>query len=782
MARRSLTASVSGIKKAKLAFKRKGWTQDYLAAEVGLQTRQPVWKFFTGKPVDRHVFIEICFVLDLIPEEIAIPPEVEEAGTDELEGTEAPVPDLNAVVQQVKQARSEKIHHLCGTLRMLDVARPIDLDYIFVDVNIWEEISNQRWLEMSDFQEISLPEFDQKHQQTRILGQQAIANHSQLIVLGKPGSGKTTFLQSLAMQCDRNQLLSDCIPMFIRLKSFAEDALDENNFNFLNYLQREFTPFSVSHQTLELLLNDGRLLLLLDGLDEVPEAANEEIIKQIRKFSEQYYKNQLILSCRLAGYQYQLPGFTEVEVADFNTDQIALFVEKWFVTVARSSSGEAQAKANLFMEQLLLSENWQLRELAGTPILLNLICLVFQSKNSFPSNRAKLYEKGLDILLVRWDELRGIKRDDIYRNLSLPRKLKLLSNIAEKSFEKGYYFFEQDYICRQIADCLESLEMVNSTSEDLLLISESVLRSIEVQHGILVEQARAIYSFSHLTFQEYLTSREIATQPQSWAKLVEHLYEPRWREVFILTSEILPKADNFLRLIQQEILALVDADPKIRHFLDRIKQKAVELQIAQDLMVIRVFLMTLNLERERALNQTQNRGIVLACALVRDITLDLDLGRILSSNPVLDLDLAQITARNLASELNTDLRRGLELTGTRMLVLTSTLGRELLAIADRVFDPSREMPLRQLHQQLPPIQEPLNVHQHWWETQGDAWIEALRNWAIASRNIGHRWELSDRQLEILQKYYSASRLLLDCLQTVTAITPSFRDELEENLF
>ena len=71
MAKRSLKVSDHGIARAKQAFERKGWTQEYLAAEVGLSTRQSVWKFFTGKPIDRHIFIEICFILDLDWQEIS---------------------------------------------------------------------------------------------------------------------------------------------------------------------------------------------------------------------------------------------------------------------------------------------------------------------------------------------------------------------------------------------------------------------------------------------------------------------------------------------------------------------------------------------------------------------------------------------------------------------------------------------------------------------------------------------------------------------------------------
>ncbi|MEH1982187.1 MAG: hypothetical protein V7L27_23430, partial [Nostoc sp.] len=63
MVKRSLQASLNGIQEAKRAFARKGWTQDNLAGEVNLKTRQPIWRFFSGRPVERHTFIEICLVL-----------------------------------------------------------------------------------------------------------------------------------------------------------------------------------------------------------------------------------------------------------------------------------------------------------------------------------------------------------------------------------------------------------------------------------------------------------------------------------------------------------------------------------------------------------------------------------------------------------------------------------------------------------------------------------------------------------------------------------------------
>jgi predicted NACHT family NTPase len=65
MLKRSLKASSTGLDRAKRTFQLKQWSQEYLAAQVGLSTRNSVWKFFAGRPIERHIFMDICFQLDL---------------------------------------------------------------------------------------------------------------------------------------------------------------------------------------------------------------------------------------------------------------------------------------------------------------------------------------------------------------------------------------------------------------------------------------------------------------------------------------------------------------------------------------------------------------------------------------------------------------------------------------------------------------------------------------------------------------------------------------------
>jgi len=761
MARRSLQASVEGIKKAKQAFLRKGWTQEYLAGEVGLETRQPIWKFFAGKPVDRSVFSEICFQLDLQPEEIAIQLQVDEPTAEEK--VQDLANEIDALVTRVRSERHDKIQDQCGTLHLLDIARPVGLDDLYVEVNILEEITSQRWLEISDLQGFKPEEFDRlglgKVRQEQVPGLKAVERYAKLMVLGKPGAGKTTFLQYLAIQCNQGHFQSGSVPIFIRLKNFAEDALDEGNFSLLNYINQEFSRSGVSEQDVETLLNHGKTLILLDGLDEVPEAASDEVIKQIRKIAEKYYKNQLIITCRIAAQEYRFQGFTEVEIADFKPAQIENFAKKWFVAVARNSPESGLKKASLFLEQMALPEHQPIRELAATPVLLNLTCLVFHAKADFPVKRSDLYKQGLDLLLIRWDESRGVRRDDIYRNLSLPHKLQLLSQLAAITFEQGDYFFEESRLQQLITDYLRTSPNAQTDSVALEQNSLAVVKSIEIQHGLLVERARRIYSFSHLTFQEYFTARAIVTGTHlSLPQLAEHLTEKRWREVFLLTAQMLPNADELLQLMKQQVDALVSADETLQPFLNWVAEKSLEVKTPYKPAAVRAFYLALALPPNHR--------------LASDQTLALAIDRNLAGNLGGDvaLDLALVHALGVALALTP------ELAYNRMSALRLALDLNHLTGVEVINDS-----LKQLKNQLPnPDANPETIKQ-WWQGNGQDWASQLRSVMIGHRNIGHEWHLSDASQQLVEQYANASQLLVECLNSNCQLTPTVRQTIEEKL-
>jgi predicted NACHT family NTPase len=137
------------------------------------------------------------------------------------------------------------------------------------------------------------------------------------------------------------------------------------------------------------------LLILLDGLDEVPTKNLNEAIAQIQNFVDQYDKNRFIASCRTAAYRSGFRRFSDVAMADFDDTQIEQFIGNWFQSEADKQAGTAQK----CWEILQKPEYKAAKELAQTPLLLTFLCLVYDRSQSFPDNRSVLYRKALRILL-----------------------------------------------------------------------------------------------------------------------------------------------------------------------------------------------------------------------------------------------------------------------------------------------------------------------------------------------------------------------------------------------
>ncbi|MBD2356077.1 NACHT domain-containing NTPase [Tolypothrix sp. FACHB-123] len=757
MVRRSLQASQIGIQQAKRAFARKGWTQENLALEVGLKTRQPIWRFFSGRPVERHIFLEICSILELNWREIAADPPDE--FFDPTEIAQPPVLDIDVLVQQVRSQRQDKIQDQCGILQLLDMGHPVALDDIYIDVNILEDIPSQQWLDISNLQNLEPTEFDRfglgEVEQKQIPGMRAVETYSKLRVLGKPGVGKTTFLQHLAIQCNQGAFAGNQVPVFIVLRNFAEESRVSGEFSLLHYIRQEFVTSGITEESvIETLLEKGRVLLLFDGMDEVLNQESNAVLREIRRFSDKYHKNRFVAACRTAAKKLTLRGFTDVEIAPFTSEQIRAFARKWFVAFTKTNTQHGQEQSIQFIHKLDLPENWQFRQLVITPLFLHLACWVFHGQEKFPTKRTDFYKQGLDLLLGKWDEARGVERDEVYRGFLLPQKLKLLSQIAAATFEGGQYFFEQRVIEQYISDYIRNLPDVSMEPEELQLESEAVLKAIEAQHGLLTERARGIFSFSYLVFQEYFTARKIVAShnlqalEQALTGLVSHITDPHWREIFLLTAAMLRSADGLVQLMKQHIDALVAQDPYLQEFLTWASQKSLTTPSPPKVASNRAFYLAL------ARNPHIASHFTLACTLDQGMLLD----------AVLD---------NLLLECAID--------RSQDFAYAHACGDALSNILSIVLDAGLHKSLQQLQEQLPNHNQNQEKFQLWWQAHSSAWIEQLKMTVMNYRNINHHWQFSQQQQQVLQRYYDANQLLLDCLNSNCEVTSAIRQEIEATL-
>ena len=369
----------------------------------------------------------------------------------------------------------------------------IDIERLYVDVYVLETPSYiyhatiPDLLKNSDLRE-NFDRFGLGERGKRSPGLKAAEQYPRLMILGKPGSGKSTFLKHIAVVCCKGKFLAGYIPILIELRRVK----DPSNFNLLKAIEREFKL--KSQNQIEEILEQGRILILLDGLDEVSSESRREVQDHISYFSQEYYKNRFILTCRTQATEYHLPKFEYIEVADFNEKQVECFANNWFSTT-NGSAEETNKLTTQFIEKLKTPENKQIADLAVTPILLSLTCWIFSDLKKLPSKRSKLYQEGINLLLAKWDENRGIIRDSgskVYLEMSVTDRQKLLGHIAARKFEEQQYaLFEESEIQEYIS---EYLSIPNEEAKKLP-------KNIEEQHGLLVERAVGIYSFSHLTFQ-----------------------------------------------------------------------------------------------------------------------------------------------------------------------------------------------------------------------------------------------------------------------------------------
>lgn len=764
---RSLRASKEGLAKAKKAFKLKGWTQDYLAGTAGC-SRGTVINFFAQRPVAKRLFQAFCTELELEWVEIA-----------ELEVDEVPERALNIdeLIAFVRDNIYGSIFDKCGFMRVLDMSQPINLDDIYTDVNILEKITGRRRLGIAellaqagveDFERFSLSGTREK----RVPGLQAVEQYSKLMILGKPGAGKTTFLKHLAIQCVEGQFKPELVPLFITLKDFAEAPGQPS---LLDYLTLLFASYGVKPDTqvktgfltqlfraystaVELFLNQGRVLVLLDGLDEVRESDNSRVLQQIQNFTHQFRNNLFVITCRIAAKDYTFEQFTEVEVADFDDGQIETFATKWFQTKQDS------VKSETFMNRLKLDKG--IRDLATSPILLTLLCLVFGESGTFPANRSELYKEGLDVLLKKWDAKRNIERDQTYKQLSLKRKEDLLSQIAINTFELGDYFFKQKVVEREINNYIRNLPGANIEEAALQLDSEAVLKSIEAQHGLLVERARGIYSFSHLTFHEYFTARKLVASSKSdifVAQLLPHLSKKRWQEVFLLTVGMIESADDLLLTMKRKIDESVIGDYKIQQLLIWLESKCKSVDASHKPAAVRAFYLARDIARDR------NRPLARDLGIALDI--DLGIARAHPLNVALDLSLSRARAR----ARDVDLARDIDIARALALDVSRTLPIAL--------DPTFKKKLQALQEQFSSASSKNRKYfDEWWTENGLTWTRQLRAAMVQYQNIGHDWQFSSKQKVLLQQYYDANKLLVDCLNSDCYVSREVRKEIETGLF
>ncbi|MBD2303852.1 NACHT domain-containing protein [Nostoc sp. FACHB-190] len=763
MAKPTLQASSKGIQLVKETLIKQELTQKMLADKLGLH-RSVISALLNGKPILRENFSQIATGLgfddwyELTVSELIVNQSVTDSShKDEIEVTN--------LVEEVRNKVRDTIQEWCGTMRVLDMSQPMDINQIYTHVNILEKLTAHKRKTIKELlAESNLEDLERfglgRVTEEGVPGENAVKKYKKLIVLGKPGAGKTTFLKHLALQCNERIFMPNLVPIFLNLKYFSEAS---NSPSLLEYMGQVFFECGVTTEQIQKLFIGRSILLLLDGLDEVKSEHYERTLNEIRNLSRMFYENHYIITCRIAAKEYSydvLDKFNEVEIADFSEEQINLFIYQWF---------KAKNKKVIQAEEAIkfLKNNYRLSQLAVTPLLLTLICLVFEEKCTAPNNRSELYTEGLEILLSKWDAKRGIQREQVYQILSLQRKKDLLSYIAFKTFKQKKFFFTQKEAKTYIQEYIQNLSSNAEREEEALeLDSAAILHGFEAHHGLLVERAKGIYSFSHLTFHEYFTAREINIRKSLLQDLLDNLRDTYWREVFLLSVEMAqPDASLLLKRMKDRIDKLLEHSKKLQKFLMDVQEKSSKHNISVKLPAIRAFYFDIDFEidQERRLSLLlDNSANYLVCGSF--------FARVFQ-----DTNFEEGIC--IAEEYDKNITQGKQkISGVLSANQAMYIALQYALESDK------------LHQEVRNILEKLYQNDTQFD-KNELDEEKLKHLADESRSIAKRnLKIGDNSLKfdedekkLLKTYYEANLLLVECLNTDCMIDPQVRKEILNTL-
>lgn len=410
--------------------------------------------------------------------------------------------------------------------------------------------------------------------------------HPRLVLLGDPGGGKTTFVNFVAL-CMAGQILGRSgiaidlltsplpddegddeddrqnwrhgalLPVRIVLRDFAARGLPRKGKataqHLWDFLESELRKEGLGDYFLYLrgeLLSPSGGLLLLDGLDEVPEADKRR--NQIRDVVESFVEG-LPLSCRVLVtsrvYAYrnqgwELRGFIEATLAPFSDGQIRRFVDRWYAHVAplRKLDPEiAEARAERLKEAIFRSE--RLHELAERPLLLALMASLHAWRGgNLPEGREELYAGAVDLLLHLWESQRETF-DAEGRPVQQPSLAELLEVGKDKVRQVLQELAFQAHVSQQEARGTADIPEEKLVTR-LMNLSRAPGRNpkllmdyLRERTGLLEARGEGVYAFPHRTFQEYLAACHLTggSFPREIADLARK--DPsRWREVLVLAG------------------------------------------------------------------------------------------------------------------------------------------------------------------------------------------------------------------------------------------------------
>lgn len=343
---------------------------------------------------------------------------------------------------------------------------------------------------------------------------------SQFAVYGMPGSGKSTLLRSAAIRMSRKLDPRAPMPILVVLARHLGQIIENPEIDLAEIAvhARWLNPDELPVQEVKRWLAKGRCMIMLDGLDEVPEQHRPAVMLWAEQQHGSYPECNLVVTSRELGFESASFEAADLvlEVCPLTRDQIDDFVQNCYRAFRRGGELDgrtaAAEEAELFAG---LQADPALYDLASTPLLLQLMVYVHRnSDDGLPASRGELYERMVGMLL--YERRNRVKLTAPVNRLELKPKLRVVQRLALQMMLEEAVQFDPLPLVKELVEEFE-----------IELTAKELLRDL-CDNGLLSILDSDTYMFAHLSFQEYLAAKEIHEQDRV-GLLAARIHHRWWR-------------------------------------------------------------------------------------------------------------------------------------------------------------------------------------------------------------------------------------------------------------
>ncbi|MGW3091744.1 NACHT domain-containing protein [Streptomyces sp. NPDC001108] len=366
--------------------------------------------------------------------------------------------------------------------------------------------------------------------------EQALAGTDRLLLRGPAGSGKSTLVQWLAVNAARRTFgpalaeWNRCVPFVLRLRAFtSDDALPVPD----DFLRATGVPLHGAAPAgwADRLLTEGRALVLVDGVDEVPMRQRRRTEKWLKDLITAYPKARYVVTTRPSAVPESWLsgpglGFEPHALLPMSREDIRLFVEHWHAAArTECPSPEEREQLDVYEASLrrAVGTRRDLARLATNPLMCALLCALNRDRRmQLPRARKELYDAALDMLLVRRDterDIAGVEGVDLTRE----EQTALLQRLAYWLIRNGQAEADRTEAQEMVGEWLTAMPQVRGGAE-------AVFAHLLIRSGLLREPAPGAVGFVHRTFQDYLGAKA-AVEARDFGVLVKHGHDDQWHDV-----------------------------------------------------------------------------------------------------------------------------------------------------------------------------------------------------------------------------------------------------------